>query len=73
VATITITQESHYADKEAARLAAARSVAPAATSAVGTKFDGIRTEGPSAEHPHGASFVTVLVDEAAVLAAAATP
>ena len=69
MASIPITRESNFPDKYAARIEAAQQIAPAATTATGTKFDGVYTEAPSAEHPHGVSYISVLVNEAAVLAA----
>jgi len=67
---ITITQESNMPDKAAARVAAAKTVAAGATTGIGTKFNGLYTEAPSTEHPHGVSYVSILVDPDAVTAAA---
>lgn len=68
--TITITQPSNFPDIEAARLAAAKSIAPTATTAIGTKFNGVSTESASSAYPHGVSHVSIHVDSAAVTAAA---
>jgi len=70
VATIVITQPSIYPDLYAARLAAARTVLPTATSAAGTKIEGLSNAAPSAANPTGASYISVLVDPAGVNAAA---
>lgn len=70
MATVTITQESNKPDIQAARVAAAKTVAPSATTGIGTAFNGLTTEAASAAHPNGVSYVSVLVDPAAVTAAA---
>lgn len=70
MATIVITQPSIHPDLYAARIAAARTVLPTATTAIGTKVEGLSNEAPSSANPTGSSFITVRVDPAGVNAAA---
>lgn len=70
MATTTITQESNKPDIQAARIAAAKQVSASATSGIGTAFNGLTTEAASPAHPYGVSYVSVVVDPAAVIAAA---
>lgn len=70
MATVVITQPSTFPDLNAARIAAAKTIAPTASTAIGTRFEGQSNEAPSAAFPTGRSFITVAVDTAAVIAAA---
>lgn len=71
MATVVVTQPSTFPDINAARITAAKTVTPTASTAIGTRFEGQSNEAPSAAFPTGRSFISVAVDPAAVTAAAA--